>query len=59
MNLNQVTVPSLNVQRSIAFYQLLGLRLIVHTHERYARANAFKKVLSFFQKWKKNKSGNY
>lgn len=37
MNLNQVTIPSLNVQRSIDFYQLLGLRLIVHTHERYAR----------------------
>ena len=37
MNLNQVTIPSLNVGRSIPFYQLLGLRLIVHTHSRYAR----------------------
>ena len=37
MNLNQVTVPSLNVNRSITFYQLLGLRLIVHTHNAYAR----------------------
>jgi len=37
MNLNQVTVPSLNVDRSIAFYQLLGLELIVHTHSAYAR----------------------
>jgi catechol 2,3-dioxygenase-like lactoylglutathione lyase family enzyme len=37
MNLNQVTVPSLDVERSIKFYQLLGLKLIVHTHPRYAR----------------------
>lgn len=37
MNLNQVTIPSLDVTKSIAFYQKLGLRLIVHTHERYAR----------------------
>jgi catechol 2,3-dioxygenase-like lactoylglutathione lyase family enzyme len=37
VNLNQVTVPSLDVARSIAFYQRLGLRLIVSTHPRYAR----------------------
>lgn len=37
MNLNQVTVPSLDVERSIAFYQKLGLRLIVHSSPRYAR----------------------
>lgn len=37
MNLNQVTVPSLNVRAAIPFYQTLGLRLIVHTHPRYAR----------------------
>ena len=37
MNLNQVTVPSLDVERAIKFYQLLGLKLIVHTHPRYAR----------------------
>ena len=37
MNLNQVTIPVLNVDRSIEFYKLLGLKLIVHTHERYAR----------------------
>ena len=37
MDLNQVTVPSLDVERSIPFYQLLGLKLIVHTHPRYAR----------------------
>lgn len=37
MDLNQVTVPSRDVERSIPFYQLLGLKLIVHTHPRYAR----------------------
>ncbi|MEP0264810.1 CYTH domain-containing protein [Dokdonia sp.] len=37
MNLNQVTIPSLDVTKSITFYQKLGLHLIVHTHERYAR----------------------
>lgn len=37
MFLNQVTVPSLDVETSIGFYQTLGLRLIVHTHPRYAR----------------------
>jgi catechol 2,3-dioxygenase-like lactoylglutathione lyase family enzyme len=29
MRLNQVTVPALDVERSIAFYQTLGLKLIV------------------------------
>lgn len=37
MNLNQVTVPCTELSRSIAFYELLGLRLIVHTHDAYAR----------------------
>lgn len=37
MNLNQVTVPSLNIAQSIAFYQQLGLQLIVHSTEHYAR----------------------
>jgi len=37
MDLNQVTIPSLDVTRSIAFYKKLGLHLIVHTHEAYAR----------------------
>ena len=37
MNLNQITIPSLNVPQSIAFYKKLGLRLIVHTHDAYAR----------------------
>ncbi|MAM30705.1 MAG: glyoxalase/bleomycin resistance/extradiol dioxygenase family protein [Flavobacteriaceae bacterium] len=37
MNLNQVTVPSLNVPKAILFYQKIGLQLIVHTHDAYAR----------------------
>ena len=36
MNLNQVTVPALDLAVSIAFYQSLGLRLIVRS-ETYAR----------------------
>ena len=36
MRLNQVTVPALDVARSIAFYQALGLRLIVRSPH-YAR----------------------
>ena len=36
MNLNQITVPVSDVARSIEFYQLLGLKLIVYSPE-YAR----------------------
>jgi len=37
MNLNQVTVPSLDLQASVAFYQQLGLKLIVLSLPHYAR----------------------
>ena len=37
MNLNQITVPSKDVPKAIEFYKKLGLELIVHTHDRYAR----------------------
>ncbi|KAF2093485.1 glyoxalase/dioxygenase superfamily protein [Rhizodiscina lignyota] len=37
MKLNQVTVPVKDINRSIAFYKILGLNLIVHTNEWYAR----------------------
>lgn len=37
MNLNQVTVPSLDLLRSVDFYQKLGLKLIVDSIPRYAR----------------------
>jgi catechol 2,3-dioxygenase-like lactoylglutathione lyase family enzyme len=37
MNLNQVTVSVVDVEKSIAFYEKLGLRLIVKALPRYAR----------------------
>lgn len=37
MNLNQITVPSLNVEKAITFYQTLGLQLIVKSLPHYAR----------------------
>ena len=36
MNLNQITVPSLDIPGSISFYQTLGLKLIVKS-DHYAR----------------------
>ena len=37
MNLNQVTVPSLNVEKAITFYETLGMQLIVKSLPTYAR----------------------
>ncbi|WP_109829639.1 VOC family protein [Reichenbachiella versicolor] len=37
MNLNQITVPSLDLKRSVPFYQKLGLKLIVESIPHYAR----------------------
>ncbi|WP_106793943.1 VOC family protein [Aquimarina sp. Aq78] len=37
MNLNQVTIPSLDVEISISFYKKLGLHLIVESLPQYAR----------------------
>jgi len=37
MNLNQITVPAMNVEKSIDFYEKLGLRLIVKSLPNYAR----------------------
>lgn len=37
MNLNQITVPSLDLIRAIPFYQTLGLKLIVEALPKYAR----------------------
>ena len=59
MNLNQVTIPSIDVERSIKFYQLLGLKLIVHTHPRYARFELPEGNSSFsIQQVDKLQSGN-
>ena len=37
MNLNQVTMPSLNIAQAIRFYENLGLTLIVDSQPNYAR----------------------
>lgn len=37
MNLNQITIPVLNVESSIRFYKKLGLKLIVESLPNYAR----------------------
>jgi catechol 2,3-dioxygenase-like lactoylglutathione lyase family enzyme len=37
MNLNQITVPSLDLVKSIQFYQTLGLKLIIESLPHYAR----------------------
>lgn len=37
MNLNQITLPSLNLEKAVVFYQKLGFNLIVDSIPRYAR----------------------
>jgi len=37
LNLNQITVPVSDLERSISFYQKLGIRLIVKSLPTYAR----------------------
>ncbi len=37
MNLNQITVPSLDLSKAIPFYEKLGLQLIVKSLPHYAR----------------------
>lgn len=37
MNLNQVTIPSINLEKATIFYQKLGLKLIVDARPRYVR----------------------
>lgn len=37
MNLNQITIPSLDLTKSIPFYEKLGLQLIVKSLPNYAR----------------------
>ena len=37
MNLNQITVPSVDLTKSIPFYEKLGLNLIVKSSPHYAR----------------------
>lgn len=37
MNLNQITIPSLDVEKATAFYKTLGLKLIVNASPNYVR----------------------
>ncbi len=37
MNLNQITIPSVDLNKSIPFYEKLGLKLIVSSLPNYAR----------------------
>ncbi|MFI0427913.1 VOC family protein [Mariniflexile sp. HMF6888] len=37
MNLNQITIPSLDVEKAATFYKTLGLHLIVNALPRYVR----------------------
>lgn len=37
MNLNQITIPSLNVEKATVFYKTLGLNLIVEALPKYVR----------------------
>lgn len=37
MNLNQITIPSLNVETATSFYKTLGFKLIVDALPRYVR----------------------
>ena len=37
MNLNQITIPSFNVEKAVEFYKILGLHLIVDALPRYVR----------------------
>lgn len=37
MNLNQITIPTIDLTKSIAFYQKIGLNLIVKSLPDYAR----------------------
>ncbi len=47
MNLNQITLPVKNIEKSIRFYEKLGFQLIVHTKEHYARFIAPDKKATF------------
>ena len=37
MNLNQVTIPSIDVEKATVFYKTLGLKLIVEALPKYVR----------------------
>jgi catechol 2,3-dioxygenase-like lactoylglutathione lyase family enzyme len=49
MNLNQITVPSIDVKKAIDFYQKLGLHLIVEALPHYARFMCSNSTFSIHQ----------
>lgn len=51
MNLNQITVPVLDVEKSILFYEKLGLKLIVKALPYYARFECPKGDSTFSVHW--------
>ena len=58
MNLNQITITVKNIEKSIAFYEMLGLILIVRsTH--YARFECPKGDATFSISLKENQFENY
>ncbi|MEM7162975.1 MAG: VOC family protein [Bacteroidota bacterium] len=58
MKLNQVSVPSTNIDRSIVFYKKLGLELIVHTHDKYARFLCPNGMSTFSLHWVKESNAS-
>lgn len=42
LNLNQITLPSTDLEKAVEFYQKLGLHLIVDSRPRYARFECIK-----------------
>lgn len=47
MNLNQIILPSLNLEKAVVFYQKLGFNLIVKSLPRYARFECPKGASTF------------
>lgn len=37
MNLNQITIPSIDIEKATTFYKILGLKLIVESIPKYVR----------------------
>ena len=47
MNLNQVTIPSLDVEKATSFYKKLGLKLIVDALPKYVRFECQMEIAPF------------
>jgi len=47
MNLNQVTIPTINIENAVVFYKLLGLKLIVDSVPKYVRFECSKGDATF------------